>query len=788
MPTSPFTSNDILKHPVLIDTVTWDTTQLPGQELANFSIPAVFAQIDNFHARMLQVYAYFKPTVKIRFIINSTKFHQGKLICFYDPMESTVIAGTASQKRVRNQYMATGQPNVLLDAGYSNTGEIEIPFEHVLSYMTTNSTERAPQMGTIYIMVLNSLKVSTGATPELDLQIMLSCSDVELHIPMRPHTVNLISLVKDPHGFEPEGLPSSMIPTLKPKPSSGIKQVMDSSWTTLKTIPSAFWNLFTGNWNGLGDDMSTLWEATKDRYEGGFKMLGMDKPTTLDNKTVNMLSTTAPLAHMQGVDGSIRLAATPSGGYTRMDFSAANEGEMNIKEIIKTKMLFNQLDWTTEQVEGIPLLTIPVHPGLCNSFPDPTQTGYTRLNPTFLSYLSLAYEQWHGSINFRFDFTATQFHTGRILAVFEPNSNTTGAVADIQHYSNNPSYLFDLHENKTFEINIPFVSSTPRKATVNPTSLTAIGGDDELSLGQLYLFVYTPLAVTNNVPTDIAINCYISAGDDFVFEIPRIRDDIFYPDYTSIPPLTRGFEPQSAGDEALPLRSEDRTSPPSIIKGSGVVQTTCHYNEEIADVRDFARRYAIIQSDSGTAFIANPADSTEFYTLSTIETTLLAISNNPAQVPLTFISNLFTFWSGSLRYKIIPMVKRSQNLRTRTLNAFGKVSSAPLVGTGGFSFLQGQAGGSYPYHLQNSAQDSSTEVEIPFYSYYNQFLTNTVQTTGNFNDLIYGSGTMLILFTTDTPTDFMTSTLRYNIFASAGDDFKLRFLVSPPTVLIQTLT
>lgn len=783
MPTSSFTHTDILQHPVLIDTVTWDTTQIPGQELASFTIPAVFASIDNFHARMLQVYAYFKPTVKLRFIINSTKFHQGKLICFYDPMESSVPNGTLLQKRIRNQFMATGQPNVLLDAGYSNTGELEIPFEHVLSYMTTNSTERAPQMGTIYIMVLNSLKVSTGATPELDLQIMLSCSNVELHIPMRPHTVNLLSLSDELQGFEIQSLATSALPKMKLKPSSGIKQVMESSWTSLKTIPSAFWNLFTGNWNGLGDDMNTLWESTKDRFEGGFKMLGMDKPTHLDNKTSNMLSTTAPLAHMQGVDGSIRLAATPSGGYTKMDFSAANDGEMNIKEIIKTKMLFQQLDWSTLQAEGFALLSTPVHPGLCNSFASTPNPGYTELNPTFLSYLSLAYEQWHGSINFRFDFTATQFHTGRILAVFEPNSSTTGAIADIQHYSNNPSHLFDLHENKTFEINIPFVSSTPRKATVNPTAITSIGVDDELSLGTLYLFIYTPLAVTNNVPTDIAINCYISAGDDFVFEIPRLRDDIYYPDTSSIPPIT-GFTPQAGGDEALPLRSEDRTSPPSIIKGVGIVNTTCHYNEEIADVRDFSRRYALCSSRK-IPFAASPADATLFYAQQILETTLPALDGNAAQTPLTFISNIFTFWSGSLRYKFIPQVKRSQTLRTYILNALGKTSFAPLVGTTAQSFLQGQ-GGSYPYHLQNSAQDSSTEVEIPFYSYYNQFLTNKVQSTGNFNDLIYGSGTILGLFTTDTPTDFPSSNLYIDTFVSAGDDFKLRFLVSPPTTLILT--
>jgi len=796
MPTSSFTSTDILKHPVLIDTQTWTEVQTPGTILSSYSIPAIFADIDNFHARMLQVYAYFKPTVTLRFLINSTKFHQGKLIAFYDPMEATVISVDTLNKRPRNIYMATGQPNVLLDAGYSNTGVLEIPFEHVLSYMTTNSTERAPQMGTVYLMVLNSLMSATGATPELDVQIMLSCADVELHIPMRPHTVQLISSTEP---FKPEGVPMPSSHTnmalapkqfmggVKPKPSSGFRQVVDSTINTIKTIPDCFYNFATGNWNGLGGNLSDIWDQTVDRFEGGLKMLGMDKPAALLTKTENMLSTTAPLAHMKGVDGSIRLAATQSGGYTQMNFSAANEDEMNIKEVIKTKMMFNQLAWDTTQPAGATLLQIPVHPGICFTSPSSARSGYTVLNPTFLSYFSLAYEQWHGSINFRFDFTATQFHTGRVVAVFEPNSSTTGALANLDLYTNNPSHLFDLHENKTFEINIPFVSSTPRKNTVNPTAASLIAQDDENSLGILYLFVYTPLAVTNNVPNTIPINCYISAGDDFVFEVPRLRDDIFYPDDTAIPPITTPFRPE-AGGEALPLRSEDRTSPPSIIKGSGVISSVCHYNEEIGDVRDYARRYYKYRTYSAI-FSTDPSNSGNFYVQGQDETTLIALPqyNVSAQNPLAFVSNLYTFWSGALRYKIYPYVRRSQTLKTTVVNALGKLAGSPMLGTGGFSFLQ-SVGNSYPHQIQNSSQDSSTEVEIPFYSFYNQFVTNPVQTTGNYNDLIYGSGSILYLFETDTPTDFPASTLTFDLYIAAGDDFKLRFLVSPPSTLIITRT
>jgi len=791
MPAAKLTSEDILKHPVLVDTLTWDDTQFSGTEIGSFTIPAIFANLDTFHTRMLQVYAFFKPKVCLRFLVNSTKFHQGKLIAFYDPMETTVPAGTLLKKRVRNRYMATGQPNVILDAGYSNSGIIEIPFEHVLSYMTTNSQERAPQMGTIYLMVLNQLGASTGVTPSLQVQVMLSCEEVQLHIPMMPHTIQLLS---EPP-LVPQSIPTPVnttndtsrllerVPAMK-KPSSGVRQLMDATLSTWKTLPTAFWNLFTGNWNGLGENVNTLWENAKDNMEGGLKMFGMDKPSLLDNKTQNFLSTAAPLPHMKGVDGSIRLAATPTGGYTKMDFSAANEGEMSIKEIIKTKMMIAQVPWSTTNAAYTPLYATSVHPGACNSSIS-SVTGYTQLNPTFLSYMSLAYEQWHGSINFRFDFAATQFHTGRIIAVFEPNSATIGFTDDLIHATNNPSYLFDLHENKTFEINIPFVSSTPRKNTVNPLS-AALSEDDETTLGTLILYVYTPLAITNNVLSDITFNVYVSAGDDFVFEIPRIRDDVYFPSDTEIPVIAPPEDvmfPQSV--EALPLRSEDRSSPPSIIKGSGVTVLACHYNEEIADVRDFARRYANYTPMSLT-FAGEPS-STLFYTTANNETSLISITRKSAQIPLTFISSLFTFWSGSIRYKYIPHVNRTQSLRASICNAIGKTAGAPMLGTAANSFLQG-AGKSYPYHIQNCAQDSGLEVEIPFYSFYNQFLVNQVQSTGNFNDLIYGSGSVITQFETDATADFADNTLNVTALVSAGDDFQLRFLVSPPLILIATPT
>lgn len=790
MPAGEMTNTDILKNPVLVETISWLASQTPGTIIYTVNIPAIFETIPNFQQLMLQTYTYFKPTVKIHFQMNSTKFHLGKLIAFYDPFQSMTVTPTIGPvNRFVNMYSATGQPNAILDAGYNNSIVLDLPFEHILAFLTTNSTERAPQMGTIYLMVLNELAAAAGAPQMVVVNTLVSCSDVAMHLPIMPHTIDLTLR----HEMGPE--------------KGTFMTALDNVIDTGKGGVGAVWNAITGNWS----------KAAKSASEG-FSSLGsllttfnLDKPADPLIKVGNQLATVAPLAHMQGVDTSIRLAAAPMGGYLDTSFSAAPNEETRISEIIKTKMMFRQLAWSGTQSPGTLLSSFVVGPSF-NWGPitdiNYSITGYTAMAPTFLGYFSAMFEFWHGSISFRFDFAATQFHSGRILAVFQPNSKTTPITPiSLQQLTNNPYFIFDLMEQKSFEVTVPFVSSTPRKRCVNPTNPNFIS-QDELAIGTLQLYVYTELNHPDNVVDTVPFNCYVGAGSDFRFEVPRIDPD-FYNAEDNLPLLLDTSLRHEMGQidltlrhemNVLPLRTEDRESQNTMVKGAGYVSNESHFLEEINDVRDLARRYCFYER-AYPVWQTTPATSTtpaEYYATKqypvrpgTIKNVVTYGSNPiiPGKIFSNCMAQLYTMWSGSMRYKILPYTSRTDATQWRATYLFNKVITDQVVSADPVT----DSATGYPAHLANISQDSGIEVELPFYSYYNQCLTHEPVVAGNFDDQVVQPGMLHLVARSYDITDYPEATDESKrapiaVYTAIGDDFKFRFLVSPPIVFYRTIT
>lgn len=811
MPAGEMTNLDILKNPVLVSTVTWTVaTQTPGFQLYSATIPGIFETIPNFQQLMLQTYTYFKPTVKVHFQMNSTKFHLGKLIAFYDPFESMLATiGTSPVNRLVNIYSATGQPNAILDAGYNNSIALEIPFEHILAYLTTNSRERSPQMGTVYLLVLNQLAAASGAPQQVTVNTLVSCCDVAMHLPIMPHVIDLT--MRHEMAIEGEKSPkkeSQPPKSVKKEEKGGFGAIFDNIVDVGKGGVGAVWNVITGNWS----------KAAKSAGQG-FNSLGsllgqfsLDKPADPLIKVSNQLAVVSPIAHMQGVDTSVRLAAAPMGGYLDTTFSAAPNEESQISEIIKTKMMFKQLSWLDSQAPGTLLQSFVVGPSFNYAVPASTvyaQTGYSPIIPTFLGYFSSFFEFWHGSIAFRFDFAATQFHSGRIIAVFFPNSETTPiTTTDLTQLTNNPYFIFDLMEQKSFEVTIPYVSSTPRKRCVNPTNPNT-SSQDELAIGTLNLYVYTELNHPDNVTGTVPYNCYIGAGNDFRYEVPRIDPDFYLAEDTlpMAPPVSLVDEIRHE-IEVLPLRTEDRESQNTLVKGAGYVTDSSHFLEEINDVRDLARRYCFYGNVAPT-WTQNTAFNAPFWyyntTLLPVRPGVIKNQSTYGQTPgvggkifSNCMAQLYAMWSGSMRYKYVPFNSRTDPAQYRAVYLFNTVTTSDIISSTFNNFaMRGDRDSGYPMHITNVSQDVSLEVETPFYSYYNQCLTRlpTIAVT-NYDDQVVQPGLIAFVGTTydldgypTTGTDpSLTSYGPANIYQAIGDDFKFRFLVSPPIVYFRTLS
>lgn len=789
MPSADVNHTDLLKTPLLLSTLEWTTGQAVGDNLYTAYIPQVFELIPNFHQLMLTTYTYLKPTVNIHIQMNSTKFHLGKLIAFYDPMESMQVSTVGEPKRLVNVFSATGQPNAILDAGYNNSVTIKVPFEHILSFLTTNSQERSPQMGVVRLNVLNELAVAAGTSPQISVNILVSCSDVTLNLPIMPHTIEVASKVAR---FESKDIKSS-------KPG-----LLDSGIGVVKSGAGAIWNVMSGNWSKAADSGSSALKGVGDILRG----FDMDKPAIPTVKTTNFLATVSPLAHMQGLDTSVRLAATPMGGYLMDTFSAAPVEEMNITEIAKTKMMFSQINWADTALPGTLLTTLTVAP--CNiSAPAPASyaaTGYTPRIPSFIAYLSSFFEFWHGSISYRLDFAATQFHSGRLIAVFFPNSSTTPInPLDLSQLMCNPYVIFDLMEDRSFEFTVPYVSSTTRKRNVRFTNPN-FNTQDELAIGTIRIYVYTSLTHPDNVVGTIPINIYGGAGDDFRFEVPII-DEGTYISSDDRPVVTALKTETTLGrfeSETLPLRTEDRGSSgaSALMKGSAQVSNAAHFGEEIVDVRDLARRYCFVQEAvpfmlaNANTLAPQPQDYTAQLTVA-VRPSGFSVAGGEIVLPEVTMRNfasamaeLYTFWSGSMRWKFMPFTTRASPINIRGAYLINKTSSSDIVFNSVTAARYNYSDTGFPVHIQNLSQDSGFEVEVPFYSYYNQCLTQRPDSLiGNFDEQVYQTGVLNIVFTTYDPdtlpndrNDPPNKVVPVTIFNAIGDDFKFRFLVSPPIV------
>lgn len=789
---TPFTAADMLRNPVVVETLSWAVAQTPGTTVGSFLIPDIFTTYSNYHKMQLDIFAFAKMSPRLRFQLNSTKFHQGRVICFYDPFD-TMQANTFKNASLQ---AASGQPNVLLDASLSNTGELLIPFEHIVSYLTTNSSTTFPSMGTVYVMVLNQLQ--TNASTTVTIRVMLSCDDIELHLPIAPHDADL---------------------TLVSSFGDAFSTVFKGGKRILTEAVGAAANITTGNFGKAFNNAGRAVGALGDTLEA----FNLDKPTRVDPSEANCLSVVGDPAHMVGVDDSHRLDTVQVAGYyDRSYYSPAPPAEMKISEIIKTKMLTQIYNWTTAQAPGTVIAKIPITPryGPSNAV---TINGkvFQQSTPTFVGYFATFFRYWRGTLSYRLDFVSTQFHTGRLAIVFIPN-NDNAIPADLTLLSNYPMQICDLHEQKSFDFSSPFVSSTARKlvfigeAFTNPDAHRS----DENTVGWFYLVVYNQLVAASNVANNIDFNVYIGAGDDFELDVPTGS-----PFHCFAPPPTSSLQaPPSDDDEfeeiteeshelslnmnedSVPLRSEDRASSSHLGKGTSEVKFLNSFNSQVKDVRDLGRRYCY-DSSVNLIFAANtysnlpwngPApvagDDGFIADFSFGVTPLSRLSplsvRNPAAEMRTLVwsdivSRLYACWSGSIRYKFVFPATRTQGLLVQTIAEpnildYG-LSSASAHGVGEWS--------SFPYYLTNTAQNASVNVEVPFWTEYNQLLT-TDPFPGDVEDSssAYTSPTQLALTiqTWDT-SEFPTNAggdhfIPVKVYKALGDDFSYSFLVAPPNL------
>lgn len=731
-----------LSKPTLVNTTQWTTTQAPGTNIVTFTFPEILSRIDSVIRRTLQMYAFYKMSPVFRFQLNATQFHQGQLIISFDPFrqaisDNYVISSENDTTPIYNRYYATGLPNVKIMASESDPVELQIPYLHPKNFLSSNSENASTYnlLGEIRVTVLNQLKVAEGSTPSLTLTTWIYAKDASVHVPIQYHDLSV--------------QPTSLISTIKSGISNGSNLIG---------------NFATGNFGkglrsgqGLIDDLGSLF---------GFDY--PNRPLGPENNIKNVES----LANARGATRSERLALDPVSGHMIDREEATSLEEMDISKIIQMPMLINQTQFSSTAAPASILYYVPVTPLLAAQLGN--YNGVPLMQPTYLAYMSQFFCFWRGSIQFDFEFVATRFHSGKLLVGFLPNDNPTDTTFNAIAHST-PAAVIDIQQTSKVSFTVPFQSTTPLKY-VNQL----FDNFDETILGYLVVAVQNQLAHASNVAPEIDINLYVRAGEDFTFMVPKAPNA----DYSL--PAAPAAEPTSdVTFQTSRTGGEDNSATAVLSHGQSQSVPKPRFGETFGLI-DCIRRFTPLVStgspnlvqlpigDSRTAFMAvHPI-------LFSYENTV--IDTVPYTAPpsyLALIGRLFSAWSGSLRYKFVTSSPRTsdQSLSIYHIPDASVRLLVPSTETPRVTQFSGYAGAQ-----TDLSQNTSLEIEVPYYSIYNFLLTHPTSTeTSGISPYLdnlnypYLNGFLAMCVNNDTQ-------ITPQVYVAAGEDFRFFYLRSPPSI------
>jgi hypothetical protein len=618
-------SHDIvnfLKRPILCRTGVWSITDATNSILTTMVMPADCLSKPLYREKLRGFYG-FRAKMVIRVQINAQRFQQGRLLLHYLP--SAVTANTQRTSTAQCCLaLKTQQPCIDLDCVDSEV-IMEVPYTSMALYFNLLSGENP--YGSFYLSVYSPLISPTGLTT-VDYSIWCHFEDVEVAYPtaglaagpLMPQS-GIRSRKKNPSDAE--------IDSVGLGPISGLANKVSVASGILSEIP-------------LLSSVSAPLSWVAGVVSRSAMALGFSKPTALAPSHKQQLVMFSSLANVDGVDNSQKLSLTSTSGIEMLPGFAGNDlDEMSFAYLMKIPSYVTSTAWTANNSTQTRLFHYRVSPGTPSgtalyqifSFAGPSSSTYLAKARAPYQYLANLFTYWRGSINFKFKFVKTEFHSGRLLVVFTPGKN----IADADCTFDNSQYCFreiiDLRSSNEYSVNIPYVSTTPYMPMTHWS-------------GCLSVYVLNELRCPDTVSNSIQILLETSAGEDM---------DYCYPAYTSDRPALYS---QSGGIVAAQVLGDDTDPDVNIESVSSALAMSGEIDSYVPDL------LPIYPQSLGT-------DEAEANSSATVQPSASSIDGSTPNVNL----NANRFISGEKIMSTRQMIKRS----TCWLSGMGSTSATSTL-------------------------------------------------------------------------------------------------------------
>jgi len=588
-----------LSRPILIKEYTWAPSVTFFETFDPWSLYLNQARNINRIAN----FNLFRSKLCVRFLINGNGFYYGRLLANYNPLpdtdEVTINRGLLLDA---DNIGATQRPHLYINPTECQGGDMCLPFVHWQNTVRIPDAEWS-DLGTMSIRTLTDLKNANGAVDGITLSVFAYLEDPNMAIPTSENPIT-ITPQSDEYGDNPISGPASTVARV-----SGM----------LASIP-------------IIAPFAKATQLAAGAIGSIAKLFGMSRPAVIDPIQVYKPEYMGGMANTNTPDGTNKLSMDVKQELT-IDPAVVgvdSTDEMGLVSIAKRESYYTSFVWDpvggVRTGPGYKLFSTQVMPTNFQSL-KVGASAPTEYHMTPAGYVALPFDYWGGSMEFRFQVVASNFHRGRIRVVWDPASLTPAGNGD---YNTSYNRIIDITDMKDFTIKVGWgreVSFLPVQSPItlqdglpipsyepHPSGLQipAIIGN-----GILSVYIVNDLTVPNTDPAinnSVEVNVFSRMCDDARFAQPadmtKRSVSWFRP-----PDLPLTIQPQSAEMEEQEMAPVSTGADATVASPQPVSDhmMDVFFGEEITSIRQMLKRYCFHSNTSlRPAILTAPARSRKF--------------------------------------------------------------------------------------------------------------------------------------------------------------------------------
>jgi hypothetical protein len=612
-------------------------------------------------------YFGIRMDMRFRLVVNANRFQQGRYILAWVPTGGMNATTAENKSRIwRETHLATlvqrtTVPHVELDISSQTSCELLVPFSSCHTFYPLNAVSPLSYTGTLGFINLypySPLVAPTGSTVA-SFSLYVSFENVTLFGASSPQS--------GLRGTERE------ISNSNNGPISGIATSFARGFNEFANIP-----LLSSYAKGAA------WIS--DRIAKSAKIFGFSKPVQGDSLTKMILYNNPGHSHIDGDSDARALSYLSKPSTIPVDgLSGTNYDEMDFSYVGRKFAWFQTTNWTTGSSGTLTNIDVSPLKALL--------TGEV-FHYTPVGFLANMFQNWRGSLKFRFKFVKTEFHSGRLQFAFFPTDEIASNILSPQYVNR---HVVDVREFNEFTFEIPYIA---RRAWKDRAEIT----------GVLSIRVVDALVAPSSVSSTVPILIEIAAGDDFQLSIPSSITQ--YP-ITAVPQSGLSDPDKITMDIGNTSILSDPTAASAFTQG-----------DKVSNFRALLKRFYTLQPNTKTAG-------------NTIRPTLLNVSVVPDVIPIlapanaaqfvyadviSTIASCYTYWGGGIRIKDVVSCGLST---TPAINSSSKTMTATFVPITGSSletdaFINSSSNLTLPILSHQVYQDiflnNSVTIEVPQYT------------------------------------------------------------------------